>query len=156
MLQVINGGWIQLPEQFEEVSFADSPYSPLQSISVWIGNDRDWRAANVVANQYGSVVGVIHVNRHWDERCIDSVHHLIIRPDLALHNLTGNAPLAGEKEDDGLAGLGSLVLSRSVVVSPNDAVGGDVKTIPSVGERNNQGYTPEPYPQPDELASIES
>jgi len=73
---------------------------------------------------------------------------LIIRPDLALHNFTGNAPLAGEEEDDGLAGLGSLVLSRSVVVSPNDAVGGDVEAIPSVGERNNQGYTPEPYPQP--------
>ena len=26
MLQVINGGWIQLPEQFEEVSFAHSPF----------------------------------------------------------------------------------------------------------------------------------
>jgi len=44
--------------------------------------------------------------------------------------------------------LDSLVLSRSVVVSPNDSVGGDVEAIPSVGERNNQGYTPEPYPQP--------
>ena len=120
----------------------------MQSISVWIGNDRDWRTADVVANQYGSVVGVIHVNHHGDECCIDRLRHLLIRPDVAFHDLTWNAPLAGEEEDDGLAGLGSLVLSRSVVVSPNDAVGGDVEAIPSVGERNNQGYTPEPYPQP--------
>ena len=66
---------------------------------------------------------------------------MIIRPDVAFHDLTGNAPLAGEKKDDGLAGLGSFVLSRSVVVSPNDAVGGDIEAIPSVGERDNQGYT---------------
>ena len=73
---------------------------------------------------------------------------MIICPDVAFHDLTWNAPLAGEEEDDGLARLGRLMLSRSVVVSPNDSVGGDVEAIPSVGERNNQGYTPEPYPQP--------
>jgi len=44
--------------------------------------------------------------------------------------------------------LASFILSRSEVVSPNDGVGWDVEAIPSVGERNNQGYTPEPYPQP--------
>jgi len=73
---------------------------------------------------------------------------LIIRPDLTLHNFTGDAPLSGEEEDDGFTGLGSLMLNRSIVVSPNDTVGGDIEAIPSVGERNNQGYMPEPYPQP--------
>jgi len=73
---------------------------------------------------------------------------LIICPDVAFHDLTWNAPLAGEEKDHGLAGLDSLVLSRSVVVSPNDAVGGDVEAIPRVRERKDQGYTPEPYPQP--------
>ena len=123
---------------------------------MWISDDRVWRGADTVTTQRCGRVRIIHVNRHGNERCIDRLRHLLIRPDVAFHDLTGNAPLAGEEEDDGLAGLGSLVLSRSVVVSPNDAVGGDVEAIPSVGERDNQGYTPEPYPQPEELASIGS
>ena len=64
------------------------------------------------------------VNRHGDEPCIDQRRHLLIRPDVAFHDSTGNAPLAGEEEDDGLAGLGSLLLSRGVVVGPSDVVKG--------------------------------
>ncbi len=155
-LQVFSVGWIQLPEQLEEVCFAHSPFFLLEDVPLWISNDRVWRRADTVTTQRCGRVRIIHVNRHGDERCIDGSRHPLIRPDLAFHDPTGDAPLAGEEEDDGLAGLGSLSLGRSVVVSPGDAVGRDVEAVPSVGERGNEGYTPEPSPQPEELASIGS
>src|SRR5436190_9513630 len=56
--------------------------------------------------------------------CVDRGLHLLIREDSAFHDSTGNAPLGGEEEDHGLAGVGSLLLSRGVVAGPGDVVGG--------------------------------
>ena len=96
-----------------------------------IRDDRVWRAADSVTTQRCCRVRLIHVYRHRDERGIDRSRHLFIGPDFAFHDPTGNAPLAGEEEDDRLAGLGSLLLGRRVVVGPSDVVERDVVAIPA-------------------------
>ena len=99
---------------------------------MWIGNDSDWRADDVVASQHRGVVRVIHVNCHRDELRIDRCRHLFISPHFAFHDPAGNTPFAGEVEDDRLARVGCLLLGRSEVVSPSDAVRRDVEAVPSV------------------------
>ena len=153
-LQGLRDGWIRRPQQFEEFRFTDSPCSPLQSISLRIGNDRDWRAADVVASQQSRVVMVIHVNCHGDEVCIDRCRHLIIGPYFAFHDPAGNTPLAGEVEDDRFAGVSCLLLGRSVIVSPSDAIGRDVEAVPGVGKGRNEEYQPEASPEMEQLLSV--
>ena len=153
-LRARSGGWIHLSEQLEEFSFVHSPFFLLQDITLWISDDRVWRHADAVTTQRCGRVRIIHVYRHRDKRCIDRSRHLLIRPDVAFHDPTGNAPLAGEEEDDGLAGLGSLLLSRRVVVGPSDVVGGGVEAVPSVAEGDNEDDNPETAPKPENLTSM--
>jgi len=90
---------------------------------------------------------IIHVNHHRREPSFDRRLHLLIRPDIALHDSTGDAPLASEEDDNGLAGLGGLLLSRAVVFGPSDVVGGGVEVVPYPDEGDRDGGKPEPAPK---------
>ena len=149
-----NHGHPAIPEQkSDEVRFAHSPRFLLQDLSLSISDDRGWRGADMVTTQRCDRPRIIDVNRHEDKPCVDRGLHLLIRPDAAFHDSTGNAPLGGEEEDHGLAGLGSLLLSRGVIVGPGDLVGGDVEVVPCPTEADNEGAEPEPAPKV-ELASM--
>ena len=138
---------LHLPEPSKENGFAHSPLCPFQDIPLWISNNRGWRSADLVTVHRFSRVRIVQVKHHRCEAGIDLGFHLLIRPDLAFHDSTGHAPLGGEVEDHGLAGLGGLLLSRGVVFGPGDVVGGNVEIVIHPDEGDWDGAEPEPAPK---------
>ena len=141
-------------EQFEELRFAHPAPYLFQNLPLGIGDDGGWRGADLVTTQCLGRRRIIQVNHHRNEPRVDQCHHLLVRPNVAFHDSTGNAPCAGEEEDDGLAGFGSLLLSRRIIASPNDvAVEGDVEAIPSVAKGDYEECKPKPAPEIEGLGS---
>jgi len=134
MSDTLSKGWLHLAKHFEEFTLAHSACFLLKDIPLCVRDDRVRRSADTVTSYFCGRARSIHVNHDRDVRRIDRSRHLLIRPDVTFHDPTRNAPLAGEEEDDGLAGLDRLLLSRSVVFRPSDAVGRDIEAVPGVGE----------------------
>ena len=100
----------------------------------------------VTTNRFGRV-GIIRLNHDGGETSIDHSLYLLIRPDGAFHDSTGNAPLARKEYDNGFSGLGRLLLRRGEVFGPSDLVGGDVEVEPYPDEGDRDGAEPEPAPK---------
>jgi len=118
-----------------------------------IRNDRGGRSADLITIHRFGRVRMVQLNHHGCEPGLDRGCHIRIRPDIAFHDSTGNAPFAGEEQDHGFSGLGRLLLSRGVVFGPSDVVGGDVEIVPYPDERDRDRADPEPAPKV-ELAAM--
>ena len=112
-----------------------------------IKDDRGGCAEDLVMTHRLGSMRVSHIDHQRDERRLDGGFHLLVGQDLAFHDVTGNTPFAGEKDDDRFIGCGRELLGRGEVFGPGNLVGRDVEIVPQPGERNGDGAQPEPAPK---------
>ena len=114
---------------------------------MWIGDDCRRRGDDLVTFYRLSRVGIIDIDHHGGEPGFDHHLNLFIGPNGPFHNPAGNTPYAGEKEDDGFARLYRLMLSRGVVLGPDDVVRWNVEIMQDPENGNRDHADPEPAPK---------